>query len=248
MGELLSEFSDLLAVETTYEEDSAKLIEDAKRFIHNSALHPKCTYQGISVNNICNCIGIGRTELVTWEHVSFTIDLEFIKDINNGKIEVLSIPTFTEEVRSSGKKLSEQFGFNQNIRNNIKTIKIPLCTTVIAPSTFAFFKKLEHIEFEESSRLMYLGDYAFAYCESLNTLDLRECKFLEEISKNTFLNSGIKHLKISSSIRKMYPIRDCELQYITIDKHRYTIDEFNSQLNDAGEVFWYSMDSSGYDF
>jgi len=117
-----------------------------------------------------------------------------------------------------------------------------LSVIVIAPNTFAFYKKLKTINFEENNKLIYLGNGAFAYCENLHTVDLRKCENLTEIKKNTFLNSGIRHLKISHNITRMSIECITNMPYIkniTLDNTCYKASEFLCKMQECNnKVFW----------
>lgn len=249
MKSLVEEFEFLFNEEEyddkNFMETSKKLVSEVNNFKKKSEMFPKATYQGISVNNICRCLYCKKTEIADWEHVMFFIDLGILKDVNNDRLTELYVPTFVEEIQGSCNKVNTEFGFNQTARNNIEYIKIPKLVTIIAPSTFAFYKKLESIQFEEKSKLIYLGDYAFANCEKLSTLDLSKCEMLDTIKQHTFENSGIKHLKISTNITCMFPIENTKIIDVTVGEQIYNIKEFNAKLNELGgngEVFWGYMD------
>lgn len=200
---VLDEFEFLLEeepVETTHLEDSQILVEQAKRFLDKCNSNPEETYQGIRLSDFAKCISIGISAIIPWEHVTFTLNVNWLKDIANDKLEVFNIPSFVEELESIGDKDGTEFGYNQSGRNNLKTIFIPSSVIAIAPNTFAFYKKLENIKFENNCKLMYLGKQAFVGCESLHKIDLRNCIYLEDIQENTFMDSGIEILKIHNQI------------------------------------------------
>ena len=92
---------------------------------------------------------------------------------------------------------------------------------------------------------MYLGKQAFACCEKLQCVDLRQCIYLEEIKDGTFDNSGVTTLKISSTINSMCDISNTKIETVYIDNDKYTIAEYNKLIENAGGIFWEPV---GYDF
>lgn len=247
MGEILEEFSFLVEDETdktennsNFENDSSNYIYLARRFLDTVKTFPEKTYQGIYVKSYADCISIGKSNIVPWEHVSFTIDVNKLKDLSNNKLETFIIPSFVEEVNSIG---YTEFGFNQSGRNILKYIEIPSSVVVIEPNTFAFYTKLENVKFEKNSKLLYLGSQSFVGCGNLHTLDLRNCIDLDEIKEGTFDGSAITTLKISSNINKMCSLKNTEIKKVYIDDESYKIEEFNRLMEDCiGSAFWTSME------
>lgn len=250
MGAVLDEFDFLVEEEqednSTFEDDSNNYIALARQFIDSIDKFPDRTYQGIPIKAYADAICIGESDIVPWEHVGFTIDVNKLKDLSNHKLEEFIIPSFIEELESIGDKAGTEFGFNQSGRNILKYIEIPSSVIVIAPNTFAFYKKLENIKFKENSKLIYLGSQAFVGCESLHTLDLRKCHDLDELKEGTFDGSGIQTLKISSDIRKMCSLSNTNIKTVYVDDEAYPIKEFNQLMrNSVSDVFWIS---TSYDF
>ena len=67
---------------STYIDDSDELINQAKDFIDKALKFSDRTYQGISVTDISELIFIGETDVMPWNHVSFTLDVNKLKDVN----------------------------------------------------------------------------------------------------------------------------------------------------------------------
>jgi hypothetical protein len=253
MSSLIDEFDFAMQDEeeveqTTYEEDSRRFIEEATKFITNAKKNTKITYQGIKSTDFINAISIGKSDIMPWEHVSFTLDVSKLKDVSGNKLDSLTIPSFVEELRSICDKGEIGFGFNQTARNKLRVIEIPSSVVVIAQNTFAMYKKLEEVIFENNCKLMILGNYTFFNCTSLHTLDLRNCEYLSDIPKNVFEQSGIKILKLNSGVQSMYPLENTEISTVYIDDEKYSIEEFNSRLrevqstNNNSNVFWGRVD------
>lgn len=250
MGAILDEFEFLIEDEiedtSTFEDDSNNYINIAKQFLDTISAFPDRTYQGIPIKAYADSITIGESNIVPWEHVGFTIDVNKLKDLSNHRLEEFIIPSFVEEIESIGDKAGTEFGFNQSGRNNLRYIEIPKSIIVIAPNTFAFYKKLESIKFERNSKLIYLGSQAFVGCESLHTLDLRNCTDLDELKESTFDGSGILTLKISSNIKNMCSLRNTNIQTVYLDDEAYSIEKFNQLMDDSlASVFWIDTE---YDF
>lgn len=198
---ITEEFSFLMGDEdtTTFEEDSQAYIEEAIRYKSRVSENINRTVQGIKFVSLCQCISIEKTEIMPWEHTVFTLDVNVLKNIDNRKLSDFRVPPFIEEIRSIENKGDQGFGYNQAWRNGLKYIYIPKSVAVIAHNTFAFYRKLNKIEFEKESKLIFIGNYAFGYCESLHSLDFRNCKNLDSIGHNVFEGSSIKTLKISEN-------------------------------------------------
>lgn len=231
---------------STFEDDSNDLISIANKFIDNVSVYPDRTYQGISVQSIRDCLYIGETDIMPWKHVGFTIDVSKLKDVSGGRLEELTIPSFIEELESIGTRGGTEFGYNQFGRNNLKKIFIPSSLVVIAPLTFAYYRKLENVTIEKNSKLMVLGSKAFACCENINTLDLRNCEYLDEIHDDTFAKSSLRVLKLNSNINKVGQLLDTSIETIYIDNEKYSKDEFDKFVKESGEAFWKTDDS--FDF
>lgn len=224
---------------STFEDDSNNYINLANQFLESIEAFPDRTYQGIPIKAYADSITIGESNIVPWEHVGFTIDVNKLKDLANHRLEEFIIPSFIEELESIGDKAGTEFGFNQSGRNNLRFIEIPKSVIVVAPNTFAFYKKLESIKFEKNSKLIYLGSQAFVGCESLHTLDLRNCIDLDELKEGTFDRSGITTLKISSNIKSMCSLSNTEIKTVYIDNEAYSIEKFNQLMDDSlSSVFW----------
>lgn len=231
---------------STFEDDSNNYINLAKQFLDSIEAFPNRTYQGIPIKAYADSITIGESSIVPWEHVGFTIDVNKLKDLANHRLEEFILPSFIEELESIGDKAGTEFGFNQSGRNVLRYIEIPKSVIVIAPNTFAFYKKLESVKFEKDSKLIYLGSQAFVGCESLHTLDLRNCIDLDELKEGTFNGSGITTLKINSNIKNMCSLRNTNIKTVYVDNKSYSIDKFNQLMEDSlSSVFWITTE---YDF
>lgn len=250
MGNILDEFEFILAEEpedtTTFIDDSNEFIAEAHAFIKKMQSNTKSTYQGIKGQNIVECISIGKTDIMPWDHVTFTLDIIKLRNIGNNKLEDFVIPPFIEELCSTGDKGILGFGYNNTGHNFLKHITIPSSVVVIAPNTFTFYKRLESIIFEERSKLMYLGDQAFVGCESLHTLNLTSCRYLDKIYSNTFSASGITKLKLPNTIEIISPLSSTSIEQVYIDEDAYTISEFNTRVAEKQGAFW--GDIEGYNF
>lgn len=242
MSSIIDEFEFIIGDEndaedsTTFEENSTLLAEKASNFIENANKNPDTTYQGIKISQYLSGLDICESEIVPWKHVKFTINVNDLKDLSNGRLKDFIVPPFVEELAGIGDKVDSEFGFNQYGRNELRYIKIPNSVIVINPKTFAFYKRLETIEFEDDSNLIYLGEYAFACCDNLHTVDLRNCSGLDEIKKGTFDNSGVKTLKISSNIKSVCSLENTSIERVYIDNSKYTIDEFNQLIAENEET------------
>lgn len=236
MGEILDEFENMVVEEednSTFQDDSLKFVEEAQRFKDN--LGTIKTYQGIPSEYIIDNIKIGETEIMPWKHVSFVLDVNKLQDIGLDKSTEFIIPPFVEELYSIG---NTEFGFNQTSKNALKSISIPKSVAVIDPNTFILYNKLTNINFEENSKLMYIGSQAFACCESLHKVDLSNCVYLDTIPKDAFSGSNISRLKLNSNIKEFEELENVpNLKCIYIGKYKYTVDEFNTLFKQNG-VFW----------
>jgi hypothetical protein len=231
--------------QTSFVDDSNAMIAEAKEFMRKTKLYPDRTYQGIPVTSISNSLTVGKSDIMTWNHVKFTINVNNLKDISGGKLEELTIPSFVEEIESIGDRDGIEFGYNQAGRNRLRNIILPSNLIVIAPNTFAFYKKLECVSIESNCKLLYLGQQAFACCESLHTLDLRNCEYLDEIPSNCFTNSSIEVLKLNRNVKQIKELKNTNIKEVHIDTDVYNIDEFNYRLQECNGVFWEAI---GYEF
>lgn len=230
MDSLIDEFDFLVSeeVEKTYLEESQEYIERAKEFIKN--IHSK-TYQGIKSENIISCIKIGQTATMPWEHVSMILDVSKLRTIDGARLEQFDIPNFVEELSSIGES---EVSFNESWRNNLKYIHIPASVAVIANNTFALYNKLSTVDFEDDSRLIQLGDNAFAGCKSLVTLDLRKCEYLDSLAENTFsISNKLTTLKVTDAIDKtslQQAVKNSAIKNVVINNVKYTREQV---LNDT---------------
>lgn len=249
MGSVMDEFEfiaeEIVEDNSTFEDDSNELVVKAENFIDSASKYPDKTYQGIPIKQYIQCISIGETEIVSWNHVKWTMNVNKLKDLDDNKLEEFVVPSFVEELDGIGNKEGAEFGFNQSGRNKLRYIYIPENVIVIAPYTFAFYKKLENIEFSDNSKLIYLGAYTFVGCDKLHTVDLRKCKELDEIKDGTFDNSAVKVLKISSNIKKMCSLDKTNIETVYVDNNIYSAEEFNDLIKDAEEK---ETETVGYDF
>lgn len=223
MGVVSDEFNFLIAdeieCETTFEDDSKEYVEQANRFLEQAKQYADRTIQGIPASSIAECISICKTDIMPWEHTVFTIDVNKLKNIGNIRLSELKIPAFIEEVQSIGDKAETEFGFNQSHRNYLKTIYIPKSVAVIADNTFAFYKNLENVIFEDESKLIYIGEQAFACCEKLHSIDFRKCKELDSIHCNVFSGTHIETLKLAKVLENLDNIADIKTLYIGNNKY-----------------------------
>lgn len=242
--DLLKEFEFLLddEVDTTYEEDSDALIKDAYKFLNDT----KNTYQGIEIKNIKELISIGKTQSIPWNHVVFTIDVSRLKPISGDYLRDFIVPSFVEELNNIGYNNGTEFGYNQAYRNKLKHIEIPSNIIVMSNNIFTMNFNLEKVSFKPDCKLLKLGNNAFSLCDKLNTLDLRNCVYLDTLDEKVFTDSNIIKLKINSNIQHMNPLENTKIQYIYIDNQKYNIAEFNEKLYRSNkefgnnEVFWVS--------
>lgn len=245
MGEITSEFEFLEShdKEISIEEESKKLIEYAKQFQENGAKRLNKTFQGLTFSSICKGIDICESNVMPWEHVKFTLNVNELKDINGSKILEFSVPFFVEELESIGDKDGTEFGYNHTTHNNLKSIFITKNVMIISSATFLLYRKLEHVTFEKGSKLVYLGPQSFLGCSSLHKLDLRNCTELETLANNLFEDSAVETLKISSNIQTISrrTFDNSNVKFVYVDNHRYKIDVFIEKLEANNyEPFWYS--------
>lgn len=222
-GSILEEFEFILGEEEdeTYKHDSSTFISQAKLFINNNSI---VSYQGIDKEKITELISLDKSDIVPWEHVKLTISVEKLRPITGERLKELIIPSFVEEIGGIDDSI---FGHNDTTINHLKYVRIPKNVIVIAPHTFSMYSKLERIIFENNSKLLSLGDYAFACCDNIHTLDLSECKYLEEIKGNVFKHSNIKNLKLNSNLKHIDTLENTNIEKIIIDGIVYTQSEFN---------------------
>lgn len=186
---LIDEFDDLLEkelVDEDYINASKEYLEQARRQFSDTSR----TFQGIKIGDIRKNIFIGKTKLITWDHVCMKIDFENLQPVGKEQTSELIIPSFVEE-------LIPVDSIRNNIsRDKIKIVYIPRSVMVIQDECFAYYKNLSKVDIEEDSRLMYIGNRAFMACEKLTKLDLRHCSILdkETINETRIAN---KHLKIT---------------------------------------------------
>lgn len=252
MGILIDEFSDMLENEveavvdkTVYLNDSIDCINKAKNFLF---LNKGGTYSGILIDNFSNMLSYNKTEIINWEHVTFTLDVKEMRDVSEHKLQDLVIPDFVEEIKGIG-DTGSGFGFNDGSRGNIRHVSIPENLLVIDDNTFAFHRKLESITFDRNSSLMYIGKQAFAYCENLSNLDLSNCEYLENLYKGTFMYSGITKLHLNENIRFIDKdaFIESKIQTIYIGDKVYTLNEFLAEHQACNyEPFWIPLDT--FDF
>lgn len=194
--DLISEFEFIIGdeSETEYNHDSHKCVNRAIKFLEN-----KASYQGIDKDKFKDLICIGESDTIPWNHVKLTLSVDKLRLITGERLKEFIIPSFVEEIEGTNDSI---FGHNDTTINIVKYLYIPKSTIMIAPHAFSMYTKLEKVEFEEDSELLSLGDYAFACCDKLHTLDLTNCKYLDDIKENTFKNSDLKVLKINSNLLK----------------------------------------------
>lgn len=228
IGSILDEFEFILGEEadTEYTHDSNNLISQAKLFIENNSIS---SYQGINKENISKLISLSESDIIPWEHVKLTISVEKLRPITGERLKELIIPSFVEELEGTKNSI---FGQNDTTINSLKYVRIPRNVLVIAPHTFSMYTKLEKVIFENNSKLLSLGEYTFACCDSIHTLDLSECRYLEEIKGNVFKNSNIKVLKLNSSLKHIDTLEDTNIEKVVIDDVTYTQSEFNQYKGD----------------
>lgn len=247
MGSIADEFESFIEDDNEpiccdYMADSKKNIEKAKNI---RALE---TIYGINAITIYKLMTFGATNYIPWEHVTFYIDTNKLIDINGELISELRIFDFVEELGvADGTDIG--FGFNNSHRNKIKAITIPANMTVLDNKIFAFYKNLKSITFEDNCKLLRLGTEAFAYCENLHMIDLRNCEELEELPANMLEYSAVKVLKLSSKLLSIDKdaFNQSSLKYVYIDNDKYDFDDFYLKLKENNfNSFWETMDS--FDF
>lgn len=222
-GSILDEFEFIIGEEddTDYTHDSNNLISQAKLFMNNNSIY---SYQGINKENISKLISLSESDIIPWEHVKLTISIEKLRPITGERLKELIIPSFIEELAGTNNSI---FGQNDTTINHLKYVRIPRNVIVIAPHTFSMYTKLEKVIFENNSKLLSLGDYAFACCDNIHTLDLSECGYLDIIKGNVFKHSNIKVLKLNSNLKHIDTLEDTNIEKIIIDNITYTQSEFN---------------------
>lgn len=226
MGNLVDEFDFLIdhsEDNTTFVDDSNKLINSANIFLEKANKYPDETYQGIKLSDIASCITIDKSEIYSEKHVIFTINTHILRDTNNENIKEFTIPPFVEEVQGIGNKDGTEFGFNQSHRNFIKTIVVSKEVKIIAPYAFALYKKLENIIFEKDSKLIYVGFGAFDCCEKLKSLDLRNCEELDILQDGALDGSGIQVLKVTEHFRSPGKCNNISINTVYRGKIKVTI-------------------------
>lgn len=222
MGVITEEFDFLIdntEDNSTFIDDSNEMIKRAQEFIEQARKYPNRTKQGIQLSNIVDCITIGKSDIYNEEHVIFTLNVNKLKDVSNGRLIEFEVPSFVEELKSIGYEDGNEFGYNQSHRNYLKTIVIPKNLKIIAPNTFAFYKNLENIIFEDSCKLLYIGSQAFACCGKLHSVNFQKCKELEDIPNDIFDGSNIEVLKLPDGFN--YNMQNTEIKTIYIGKEKY---------------------------
>lgn len=238
MSQIIDEFEPFLEddepIEADFESNSKHLIEQAKNI---RALE---TIYGINALTVYKQLTFGKTSYIPWDHVTLYMDTNKLLDINGELITELRIFNFVEEV-AIGSNTDIGFGFNNSYRNRLKVITIPENVIVLDNKIFAFYKNLKSITFESNSKLLRLGNEAFAYCENLHTLDLRNCTELDELPDNFIEYSGVSVLKLSSNLKRVSrnAFSQADLKCIYIDDDKYTFDMFMKELiNNNFNSFW----------
>lgn len=231
-------------------EDANETFEDiSKKYIAIAQNIDKIsTYYGIRTDRLKSTFRYGKTKLLGWEHVTMLLDSNKLSDISGTPAEDLRVFDFVEEIDTI--KDSNGLGYNNCLSNMIKTIVIPKNVTVINSTVFAFYKKLTTIIFEEDSDLMFLGSNQFCHCNKLTSVDLTPCKQLEHLGKGMFSGSGVKTVKLPSSIRTIDPsaFAHSDVKTVYIDNNKYTINEFMDELKNSNySAFWYTG-IEGFDF
>lgn len=115
----------------------------------------------------------------------------------------LTIPTYINEKKVTA---ISDYAFANNLygNNTIKTIIIPSTIKSIGKCAFYNSDYIEKIEFEESSELTTIGEYAFSMMENLQKIQIpNEVNLIEQ---NAFLYSGIT--KINTGNNKNYKWED----------------------------------------
>lgn len=245
MGAIVDEFEFLEPEEkeTSIEEDSKRLVNYARYFIEKSNKFPNESVQGISVTNISKGITICESNIMPWEHVKFTLNVDELRDLNRDKLVDFSVPFFIEELESIGDRAGTEFGYNQTCHNNLRSVSIHKNVMIINSGTFLLYRKLENIIFEKDSKLLYLGPQAFVGCKSLHKIDLRNCTELETLANNLFTDSAVEVVKLNSNIQTISrrAFENSNVKTVYINEHKYKIEEFLDRLESNNyEPFWYS--------
>lgn len=240
-----SEFDFLMAEkaeELDIEVNSKCLIEQAKK------IRERKTIYGIDSNVIYNQLYFDATDCMPWKHVTLRIDTSKLYDINKEGIREIRVFDFVQELDCLP-NLELCLGFNCYKSNKIGNITIAPNVVVINNKTFAFYKRLKKVVFEDNCSLIRIGSEAFAYCESLKELDFRNCKYVEDIPSNLIYGSGVKVLKLPSSVKHIdeKAFEHSVLEKIYIEDEVYNIDDFMQMLKSNGyNAFW--EDTDNYDF
>lgn len=250
---LIDEFEFLLEPDipentSTYLEDSQANIDKLLNSLGNYSDNSKASYQGIYIKDIKQCINYEDTDTVPWKHCSFIMDFSKLKSINKEAVLELCIPEGIEELMPCAKSDDTEFMFKQTFRNKLQALELPNSLLIIDADTFAFYRDLKYLIFKQGSSLVKIGTRAFANCENLTKLDLRNCLMLDTIDEDALKYSSIKTLKISSSMRSLKPLNCESLRKVVVDSKSYDIDTFNSLLRDSNlqsvddseNVFWYN--------
>lgn len=82
---------------------------------------------------------------------------------------------------------------------NLQIVRLPDGLEKIGRSTFERCSALREVNMP--SEAVFIGKYAFSYCASLEKLELPES--LEEISTQAFYRSGLAHVVIPASVKKL---------------------------------------------
>lgn len=243
MDSIVDEFKDLMQPEdNTLPEVVSKEYVDKATDIINKSNGRFCnkTYQGIKVINFVKCLSIDKCDAMPWDHVIFTIDTECLRDVSNDRAKSLTIPDFVEEIGRKSLEDRPEYYFEQITQNCLVSVTIPKSVLIIDSKAFALYSKLELVTFEKDSKLIFIGDYAFAGCKSFKTLDIRNCLETDIFSFSALYESEVTTLKMSSNIRELIgDIDGTKLKTIYIDNTAFSISEFKQYMeNSDNKVFW----------
>lgn len=242
--EFTSEEEIVEQLKTSYIIDSLTYISKAKECMRQETLY------GIYTSSISKTLKYSSTDVIPWEHVTMYLDTTKLNDISGQKIREFRVFDFVEELNTIP-NTEFGFGFNNSHRNLLESLVIPENVLVINSKTFAFYKKLKSITFEDDCKLLKIGTQAFAYCEKLHTLDLSKCEYLEELSEDMLYGSGVTILKLNTNIKKIpeCAFNNSKVKTVIIGDTRYKLSELLDMINiNNGEPFWYTEDNYIYDF
>ena len=240
---VLSEFEFMIDDDVPdFEKESAELIAKARQ------IQRVRTLNGIDTRKISEHLRFNATANIPWQHVTLNVTPSLFGDINNDRITDFVVFDFVEEIETN---LNNTLGIiNNSFRNRIEHLTITKNVKIINSYSFAFYKNLKAVEFEENSQLWCIGQSVFEHCVKLKTLDLSNCSELEFIPGNLVRDSAVMNLSLSTGVKRIVQgaFDDSSVKYIKIGKDKYKINDFLQQLEfNNYEAFW-DNPLSNYEF